>query len=50
MAKYTIEADDKLIGYFKEKIDDTSKTEVMLVNLLELLRELLEVANNNMKN
>ena len=46
MAKYTIEIEDELIKYFRENIDATEKTEIMLVKLLKLLREILETANS----
>ena len=45
MARYIIDIDEELIKYFRNKIDDSESTEIMLPKLLKLLREILETAN-----
>jgi len=43
MAKYTIDVDEEVVQFFKE-INDNNPTEVMLVQMLKLLREIIETA------
>ena len=40
--KYLLEVEDDLIQYFKENVDDTQPTEVLLVQMLRFLREILK--------
>ena len=45
MAKYEIEIPNDLIWFFKKYVDDTQPTEILIVQMLKLLREMLKVAN-----
>ena len=47
MAKYTVDIDDELIGFFRKNVDDGEKTEVMIVKLLRLLKVFLELGNGH---
>lgn len=46
MKKVLISVDDDLIKFFINKIDDTMPTEILLVKMLRLLRELIEIDND----
>jgi len=45
MDQCLIEAEEDLVNFFTENIDDTEPIEILLVRMLNLLQEMLKLAN-----
>ena len=43
--KVLIEIEQDLVKFFRDNVDDTQPLDVLLVQMLKLLRELLTIAN-----
>ncbi len=45
MARYTVEVEDNIINFFREKINNSESIEIMLSKMIKLLQEILIAAN-----